>query len=111
MAVDFGIMGRLSPEMRRFLAETLNGFLNRDYMRVALVHYEAGFVPLGHPIATFAQALRAIGEPIFGRTARNIDGAAASAAVRYPRKFDMTTQPQLLLLQKTMMVAEGVARD
>lgn len=111
VAVDFGIMGRLSPEMRRFLAETLNGFLNRDYMRVALVHYEAGFVPPSHPIAIFAQALRAIGEPIFGRTARNLSmWRLLQQLFDTTRKFEMTTQPQLLLLQKTMMVAEGVAR-
>jgi ubiquinone biosynthesis protein len=111
VAVDFGIMGRLSPDMRRFLAETLNGFLNRDYMRVAQVHYDFGFVPPAHPIATFAQALRAIGEPIFGRTARNLSmGRLLQQLFETTRRFDMPTQPQLLLLQKTMMVAEGVAR-
>ncbi|MBV9571645.1 MAG: 2-polyprenylphenol 6-hydroxylase [Alphaproteobacteria bacterium] len=112
VAVDFGIMGRLSPDMRRFLAETLNGFLNRDYMRVAQVHYDFGFVPLTHPIATFAQALRAIGEPIFGRTARDMSmGRLLQQLFDTTRKFEMAAQPQLLLLQKTMMVAEGVARS
>jgi ubiquinone biosynthesis protein len=111
VAVDFGIMGRLSPDMRRFLAETLNGFLNRDYMRVAEVHYDFGFVPRAHPIATFAQALRAIGEPIFGRTARDLSmGRLLQQLFETTRRFDMPTQPQLLLMQKTMMVAEGVAR-
>jgi len=111
VAVDFGIMGRLSPDMRRFLAETLHGFLNRDYMRVAQVHYDFGFVPRAHPIATFAQALRAIGEPIFGRTARDLSmGRLLQQLFETTRRFDMPTQPQLLLLQKTMMVAEGVAR-
>jgi ubiquinone biosynthesis protein len=111
VAVDFGIMGRLSPDMRRFLAETLNGFLNRDYMRVAEVHYDFGFVPRTHPIATFAQALRAIGEPIFGRTARDMSmGRLLQQLFDTTRRFDMAVQPQLLLLQKTMMVAEGVAR-
>jgi ubiquinone biosynthesis protein len=111
VAVDFGIMGRLSPDMRRFLAETLNGFLNRDYMRVAEVHYDFGFVPPTHQIATFAQALRAIGEPIFGRTARDLSmGRLLQQLFETTRRFDMPTQPQLLLMQKTMMVAEGVAR-
>ncbi len=84
VAVDFGIMGRLDRAMRRFMAETLAGFLARDYRRVADVHFEAGFVPAHHPIETFAQALRAIGEPIFGRhRARGLDGPAAAAIVRH----------------------------
>lgn len=111
VAVDFGIMGRLSPQMRRFLAETLSGFLSRDYLRVARVHYDAGFVPRAYPIATFAQAMRAIGEPIFGRSARDLSmGRLLQQLFDTTRKFEMTTQPQLLLLQKTMMVVEGVAR-
>ncbi|HEY4113681.1 MAG TPA: 2-polyprenylphenol 6-hydroxylase, partial [Rhizomicrobium sp.] len=111
VAVDFGIMGRLSPDMRRFLAETLGGFLNRDYMRVAQVHYDAGFVPETHPIATFAQALRAIGEPIFGRTARDVSMAKLLQQLfDTTRRFDMELQPDLVLLQKTMVVVEGVAR-
>jgi ubiquinone biosynthesis protein len=111
VAVDFGIMGRLDPEMRRFLAETLNGFLNRDYKRIAQVHYDAGFVPQTHLLETFAQALRAIGEPIFGRTARDLSmGRLLQQLFDTTRKFDMPLQPQLVLLQKTMMVVEGVAR-
>ncbi|HWA29615.1 MAG TPA: 2-polyprenylphenol 6-hydroxylase [Rhizomicrobium sp.] len=110
-AVDFGIMGRLDPAMRRFLAETLAGFLARDYMRVARVHYDAGFVPPSHPIETFAQALRAIGEPIFGRTARDVSMAKLLAQLfDTTYRFDMQAQPQLVLLQKTMVVVEGVAR-
>jgi ubiquinone biosynthesis protein len=112
VAVDFGIMGRLEPEMRRFLAETLNGFLNRDYKRIAQVHYDAGFVPRTHLLETFAQALRAIGEPIFGRTARDLSmGRLLQQLFDTTRKFDMPLQPQLVLLQKTMMVVEGVARS
>ncbi len=112
VAVDFGIMGRLEPKMRRFLAETLGGFLNRDYMRVAAVHYEAGFVPAHHPIETFAQALRAIGEPIFGRTAHDVSMARLLQQLfDTTRRFDMELQPQLVLLQKTMVVVEGVARS
>jgi ubiquinone biosynthesis protein len=112
VAVDFGIMGRLDPAMRRFLAETLGGFLARDYMRVARVHYDAGFVPPGHPIETFAQALRAIGEPIFGRAARDVSMAnLLQQLFDTTWRFDMPLQPQLVLLQKTMVVVEGVARS
>ena len=112
VAVDFGIMGRLDPAMRRFLAETLSGFLNRDYLRVAQVHYDSGFVPATHHIETFAQALRAIGEPIFGRTARDVSMAKLLQQLfDTTRRFDMKLQPQLVLLQKTMVVVEGVARS
>jgi ubiquinone biosynthesis protein len=112
VAVDFGIMGRLDPAMRRFLAETLGGFLARDYRRVAEVHYGAGFVPRAHPIETFAQALRAIGEPIFGRTARDVSMAnLLQQLFDTTWRFDMPLQPQLVLLQKTMVVVEGVARS
>ena len=111
VAVDFGIMGRLDAPMRRFMAETLAGFLARDYMRVAQVHYDAGFVPPHHPIETFAQALRAVGEPIFGRPAREVSMARLLQQLfETTRRFDMVAQPQLLLLQKTMVVVEGVAR-
>jgi ubiquinone biosynthesis protein len=112
VAVDFGIMGRLDAEMRRFMAETLAGFLARDYVRVAQVHYDVGFVPAHHPVETFAQALRAIGEPIFGRTARDVSMARLLQQLfDTTRRFDMRLQPQLVLMQKTMMVVEGVARS
>ncbi len=111
VAVDFGIMGRLDPPMRRFMAETLAGFLARDYRRIAEVHYEYGFVPPHHPIDTFAQALRAVGEPVFGRMARDVSMARLLQQLfDTTRRFDMQLQPQLVLLQKTMMVVEGVAR-
>jgi ubiquinone biosynthesis protein len=111
VAVDFGIMGRLDPAMRRFLAETLGGFLSRDYRRVADVHFDAGFVPRTHPVDTFAQALRAIGEPIFGRIARDVSMAKLLGQLfETTYRFDMQAQPQLILLQKTMVVVEGVAR-
>jgi ubiquinone biosynthesis protein len=111
VAVDFGIMGRLDAPMRRFMAETLAGFLARDYMRVAQAHYEANFVPRHYPVETFAQALRAIGEPIFGRPAREVSMAKLLQQLfDTTRRFDMQAQPQLLLLQKTMVVVEGVAR-
>jgi ubiquinone biosynthesis protein len=112
VAVDFGIMGRLDASMRRFMAETLAGFLARDYVRVAQVHYDANFVPHGYPVDTFAQALRAVGEPIFGRPAREMSMARLLQQLfDTTRRFDMQAQPQLLLLQKTMVVVEGVARN
>ena len=111
VAVDFGIMGRLDYPMRRFMAETLAGFLARDYRRVAEVHFDAGFVPRNHDLELFAQGLRAIGEPIFGRGARDVSMAKLLQQLfDTTRRFDMKLQPQLVLLQKTMVVVEGVAR-
>ncbi len=111
VAVDFGIMGRLDQTMRRFMAETLAGFLARDYVRVAQVHFDVGFVPPHHPLETFAQALRAIGEPIFGRPANEVSMARLLQQLfDTTRRFDMQAQPQLILMQKTMVVVEGVAR-
>lgn len=111
VAVDFGIMGRLDAPMRRFMAETLAGFLARDYQRVAQIHYDVNFVPAHHPVETFAQALRAIGEPIFGRSAKDVSMARLLQQLfDTTRRFDMQAQPQLVLLQKTMVVVEGVAR-
>ena len=75
VAVDFGIMGRLGMKERRFLAEILYGFITRDYTRVAEVHFDAGYVPRKHSVAQFAQALRAIGEPIMDRPASEISMA------------------------------------
>lgn len=111
-AVDFGIMGRLDASMRRFLAETLGGFLARDYVQVAQVHFDAGFVPKIHDVETFAQALRAVGEPIFGLRAKDMSMARLLEQLfDTTRRFDMQLQPQLILLQKTMVVVEGVARS
>jgi ubiquinone biosynthesis protein len=110
-AVDFGIMGRLDPGMRRFMAGTLAGFLQRDYRKVADLHYEFAFVPPQHSRETFAQALRAIGEPIFGKSARDVSIARLLGQLfETTRRFDMQAQPQLVLLQKTMVVVEGVCR-
>ena len=112
IAVDFGIMGRLNPAERRFLAEILYGFIRRDYMRTAQVHFEAGYVPPEEEVAVFAQALRAIGEPLRDRPAHEISMAhLLSQLFEYTEVFNMTTQPRLLLLQKTMVVVEGVARS
>jgi ubiquinone biosynthesis protein len=112
VAVDFGIMGRLGAKERRFLAEILYGFLNRNYTRVAEVHFEAGYVPRKHAVAQFAQALRAIGEPIMDRPASEISMAQLLGQLfQYTEVFDMQTRPELLLLQKTMVVVEGVGRS
>ncbi|HRD78407.1 MAG TPA: AarF/UbiB family protein, partial [Hyphomicrobiaceae bacterium] len=111
VAVDFGIMGRLGQRERRFLAEILHGIITRDYQRAADVHFWAGYVPEHHPRAVFAQALRAIGEPIHGRTAAEISMADLLGQLfAYTEVFDMRTRPELLMLQKTMVVVEGVAR-
>jgi len=111
VAVDFGIMGRLSPKDRRFLAEILYGFISRDYARVSDVHFDAGYVPDRQDRSVFAQALRAIGEPLMERDAEDISMALLLGQLFHvTEQFDMRTQPQLLLLQKTMVVVEGVAR-
>ncbi|MEJ1157004.1 2-polyprenylphenol 6-hydroxylase [Prosthecomicrobium sp. N25] len=111
VAVDFGIMGRLNEAERRFLAEILFGFIRRDYLRTAEVHFEAGYVPEGQEVEVFAQALRAIGEPLRDRPAREISMAhLLNQLFEYTEVFDMKTQPRLILLQKTMVVVEGVAR-
>jgi ubiquinone biosynthesis protein len=112
VAVDFGIMGRLSMKERRFLAEILYGFITRDYARVAEVHFDAGYVPRKHSVAQFAQALRAIGEPIMDRPASEISMAQLLGQLfQYTEVFDMQTRPELILLQKTMVVVEGVGRS
>jgi ubiquinone biosynthesis protein len=112
VAVDFGIMGRLGLKERRFLAEILHGFITRNYRRVAEVHFEAGYVPRRHSVDQFAQALRAIGEPIMDRPASEISMAQLLGQLfQYTEVFDMQTRPELLLLQKTMVVVEGVGRS
>ena len=111
VAVDFGIMGRLGPKERRFLAEILFGFITRNYHRTAEVHFEAGYVPSHHSVESFAQAIRAIGEPIHNRKAAEISMAKLLMLLfEVTGLFDMRTRPELLLLQKTMVVVEGVAR-
>jgi len=110
-AVDFGIIGRLGVVERRYLAEILWGFLRRDYERVAQVHFDAGYVPAQHSVSAFAQALRAVGEPVFGRQA---DAVAMSRVLsqlfEITALYDMHLRPELVLLQKTMVTVEGVAR-
>jgi ubiquinone biosynthesis protein len=112
IAVDFGIMGRLGAKERLFLAEILHGFITRDYHRTAEVHFEAGYVPPHHSVENFAQAIRAIGEPIHNRAAEDISMARLLTLLfEVTGLFDMRTRPELLLLQKTMVVVEGVARS
>ena len=112
VAVDFGIMGRLGPKERRFLAEILYGFITRNYHRTAEVHFEAGYVPSHHSVESFAQAIRAIGEPIHNRTAEDISMAKLLMLLfEVTGLFDMRTRPELLMLQKTMVVVEGVGRS
>ena len=111
VAVDCGIMGRLGFKERRVLAEILYGFITRDYMRVAEVHFEAGYVPAHHSVSEFAQAIRAIGEPIHDRPAREISMAKLLTLLfEITGLFDMHTRTELVLLQKTMIVVEGVSR-
>ncbi|MDC3127436.1 2-polyprenylphenol 6-hydroxylase [Candidatus Pelagibacter bacterium] len=109
--VDFGIMGRLDKNNRKYLAEILYGFIQRDYNKVAEVHFQAGLVPQEASKDEFAQALRSVGEPIFGQSIKDISGGNLLAQLfEITDKFNMPTQTPLLLLQKTMVVVEGVAR-
>jgi len=109
--VDFGIMGRVTRQQRIFMADTLVGFLGRDYARVADAHFAIGYVPEGQNRALFQQALRAIGEPVLDKPLNEISiGRLLEQLFRTTERFDMPAQPDLLLLQKTMLVAEGVGR-
>jgi ubiquinone biosynthesis protein len=110
-AVDFGIVGRLNPGERRYLAEILWGFISRDYDRIARVHFEAGYVPPHHSVQAFAQALRAVGEPVIGKAASQVSmGRLLGQLFEITALFDMHLRPELILLQKTMVSVEGVAR-
>jgi ubiquinone biosynthesis protein len=112
VTLDFGIMGRLDPVTRRHYAEILYGFLTRNYRRVAEVHFEAGYVPPDRDVEAFAQALRSIGEPIFGQDVSQISMARLLAHLfETTERFGMETRTELILLQRTMVVVEGVARS
>ena len=112
IAYDFGIMGRIDEYTRRVYAEILYGFIRRDYRRVAEVHFEAGYVPADRDIDEFARALRAVGEPIFGMEANRISMARLLAYLfEVTERFGMETRTELILLQRTMVVVEGVARS
>jgi ubiquinone biosynthesis protein len=111
IAVDFGIMGRLDKPTRQYLAEMLVSFLNRNYSRVAELHFEAGYVPYDKSVQAFTQACRSIAEPILDKPQNEISIARLlSHLFQVTKTFEMETQPQLLLLQKTMLTAEGVGR-
>lgn len=111
IALDFGIMGRIDAYTRRVYAEILMGFIARDYRRVAEVHFEAGYVPAGRDVEEFALALRAVGEPIFGMDATRISmSRLLSQLFEVTERFGMETRTELILLQRTMVVVEGVAR-
>jgi ubiquinone biosynthesis protein len=109
-AIDFGIMGRIDRRARVWLAEILYGLITGDYRRVAEIHFEAQYVPPHHSVEEFATALRAAGEPIRGLPVKDISvGRMLESLFSITRDFDMQTQPHLLLLQKTMVMNEGVA--
>ena len=112
IAYDFGIMGHIDEYTRRVYAEILYGFIRRDYQRVAEVHFEAGYVPPDRDVDEFARALRAVGEPIFGMNATQISmGRLLSYLFEVTERFGMETRTELILLQRTMVVVEGVARS
>ena len=112
IAYDFGIMGRIDEYTRRVYAEILFGFIRKDYQRVAEVHFEAGYVPADRDVDEFARALRAVGEPIFGMDASRISMARLlSYLFEVTERFGMETRTELILLQRTMVVVEGVARS
>ncbi|MGX9352573.1 2-polyprenylphenol 6-hydroxylase [Shimia sp. W99] len=112
IAYDFGIMGHIDEYTRRVYAEILYGFIQRDYMRVAEVHFEAGYVPADRDVDEFARALRAVGEPIFGMDATRISmGRLLNYLFEVTERFGMETRTELILLQRTMVVVEGVARS
>ncbi|MFT6774190.1 MAG: ubiquinone biosynthesis protein [Paracoccaceae bacterium] len=112
IALDFGIMGRIDPYTRRVYAEILLGFLRKDYRRVAEVHFEAGYVAADRDLEAFAQALRSVGEPIFGQAADRISMARLLAHLfDVTERFGMETRTELILLQRTMVVVEGVGRS
>ena len=112
IAYDFGIMGHIDEYTRRVYAEILFGFIRRDYKRVAEVHFEAGYVPADRDVDEFARALRAVGEPIFGMDATHISmGRLLAYLFEVTERFGMETRTELILLQRTMVVVEGVARS
>jgi len=112
IALDFGIMGRIDEYTRRVYAEILYGFIRRDYRRVAEVHFEAGYIPADRDVDAFAQALRAVGEPIFGMDASRISmGRLLHYLFEVTERFGMETRTELIHLQRTMVVVEGVSRS
>ena len=109
-AIDFGIMGRIDRRARQWLAEILYGLTTGNYRRVAEIHFEAQYVPSHHSVDEFATALRAVGEPMRGKPVSELSvGQMLDGLFAITREFDMATQPHLLLLQKTMVMVEGIA--
>ncbi|MFV2001872.1 MAG: 2-polyprenylphenol 6-hydroxylase, partial [Paracoccaceae bacterium] len=112
IALDFGIMGHIDDYTRRVYAEILFGFIRRDFRRVAEVHFEAGYVPADRDVSDFARALRAVGEPMFGKSASRMSTARMlSYLFEVTERFGMRTRTELILLQRTMVVVEGVAQS
>ncbi len=110
VAIDFGIMGRIDRRARQWLAEILYGLTTGNYKRVAEIHFEAQYVPSYHSVGEFATALRAVGEPMRGKPVSELSvGQMLDGLFAITRDFDMQTQPHLLLLQKTMVMVEGIA--
>lgn len=110
VAIDFGIMGRIDRRARQWLAEILYGLTTGNYQRVAEIHFEAQYVPSYHSVGEFATALRAVGEPMRGKPVKELSvGQMLDGLFAITRDFDMQTQPHLLLLQKTMVMVEGIA--
>jgi ubiquinone biosynthesis protein len=110
VAIDFGIMGRIDRRARQWLAEILYGLTTGNYQRVAEIHFEAQYVPSFHSVGEFATALRAVGEPMRGKPVKELSvGQMLDGLFAITRDFDMQTQPHLLLLQKTMVMVEGIA--
>jgi ubiquinone biosynthesis protein len=112
VAIDFGIMGRIDRRARQWLAEILYGLTTGNYRRVAEIHFEAQYVPSYHSVDEFATALRAVGEPMRGKPVSELSvGMMLDGLFAITRDFDMQTQPHLLLLQKTMVMVEGIANQ
>jgi ubiquinone biosynthesis protein len=112
LAVDFGIVGTLSTEDQRYLAENFLAFFNRDYRRVAELHVESGWVPQGTRVDEFEAAIRTVCEPIFERPLKDISfGKLLLRLFQTARRFNMEVQPQLVLLQKTLLNVEGLGRE
>jgi ubiquinone biosynthesis protein len=112
IAVDFGIVGSISREDKRYVAENLLAFFNRDYRRVAEMHIESGWIPKTTRVEEFESAVRAVSEPIFEKPLKDISyGHLLLRLFQVARRFDMEVQPQLVLLQKTLLNIEGLGRD
>jgi ubiquinone biosynthesis protein len=112
IAIDFGIIGSISQEDKHYIAENFRAFFNRDYRRVAEMHIESGWIPKETRVVEFEAAIRAVCEPIFNKPLKEISyGHLLLRLFQVARRFDMEVQPQLVLLQKTLLNIEGLGRD